>query len=83
MPNPNSNLIRSIISVGQTVLPLLGPQGAAAAGAVAAIQRLLKDARGIADTPKDTAQLDALLAQLQTDVGAHAKKTADRLRGGG
>jgi hypothetical protein len=81
MPNPNSNLIRSIISVGQTVLPLLGPQGAAAAGAVAAIQRLLTDARGIADTPTDRNQLDALLQDLQARVNEHAQRTADNLRG--
>jgi len=78
MASANSNLVRSIIAVGETALPLLGPQGAAAAAAIRAIQQLLKDARGIAG-PQDVTQLDA----LQARVNKHADQTIANLRGGG
>ena len=78
MPSGNSNLVRSIIAVGETALPLLGPQGAAAAAAIQAIQQLLKDARGIAG-PQDVTKLD----ELQARVNKHADATIGRLRGGG
>ena len=72
----NDQLIKSIIAVGQTALPLLGPQGAAAAGAIAAIQQMLKNAKGIAG-PADAAQLD----ELQKSVSQHSIETGKRLRG--
>ena len=72
----NDQLIKSILAVGETALPLLGPQGAAAAGAINAIKQLLKDAKGVAG-PADAAQLE----DLQRRVNEHADRTIANLRG--
>jgi len=77
MPNA-SNLVRSIINVSRQVLPLLGPQGAAASAAFTALERLLADARAVAG-PADAADLE----ELQQRVSQRARDVADSLRGGG
>jgi hypothetical protein len=69
-----------IADLAERVLPLIdSSRGAAAAGALQALQRLLGDASALAATSDELASLDALARK----VGAHCDETLERLRSTG
>ena len=71
-------ILNGIIRVGETALPLLGPQGAAASAAIAAIGDLVAQAKGVAN-PAQAQSLE----DLQAQVNAHAARTLGNLQTGG
>jgi hypothetical protein len=74
------NLLKSVLNVGKTVLPLLGPQVAGATAAISAIAKLIADAKAAGSGSGHAATL-AELTTLQADVNAHADRVFAHLGG--
>jgi hypothetical protein len=73
-------VLAGIADLAEQVLPMIdSSRGAAAAGALEALRRLVRDASALAATPDEVASLEA----LGRKVGAHCDETLARLRSTG